>query len=108
MAGLLKAVGGLVIGIAILFGIATLFSGSAAGVAAGLIGALSYAFNGAVIFALGLMLEHLEAIRRECDRQSDMLTDLLRKMPKTDASPREPGVSQLDQLAKSSFKSRDI
>ncbi|WP_411905712.1 hypothetical protein [Rhizobium mayense] len=108
MAGLLKAVGGLVIGIAILFGIATLFIGSAAGVAAGLIGALSYAFSGAVIFALGLMLEHLEAIRRECDRQSDMLTDLLRKMPKTDASPRGPGVSPLDQLAKSTFKFKDI
>lgn len=98
----------MVIGIAILFGIATLFIGSAAGVAAGLIAALSYAFSGAGIYAFGLMLEHLEAIRGECGRQSDMLTDLLRRMPKTDAPPREPGVSHLDQLAKSSFKFKDI
>ncbi len=108
MAGLLKVVGSLVIIVGVLFGIAMLFAGSTAGTAAGLVVALSNAFSGAVIFAFGLMLEHLEAVRRECARQSDMLTDLLRRIPKTDASLREPGVSHLDQLAKSNFKFKDV
>lgn len=108
MAGLLKVVGGLVIGLAILFGIAMLFVESAGGVAAGLVVALSYAFSGAMIFAFGLMLEHLEAIRSECNRQSYMLKDLLRRMPKVDASTKESGVSHLDQLAKSNYTFKDV
>ncbi len=108
MVGLFKAVGGLVIALAIVMAIWMLAIGGINGFVAGLIGALIYAFCGAVIFAFGLMLEHLEAIRRTSVEQSEMLTELLRRMPKTDGVDRDPTARGVDQLAKSNFRFRDI
>jgi len=65
-------------------------------------------FCGAVIFTFGLMLEHLEAIRRNSTEQSEMLTELLRRTPQTDSSRRESMAQSLDQLTKSNFRFKDI
>ena len=108
MVGLFKAVGGLVVALAIVLPVSMLFIGGIGGFAAGLIPALLYAFCGAVIFTFGLMLEHLEAIRRDSDRQSEMLTELLRRASKAEPSGRDPTANNLDQLAKSNFRFREI
>ncbi|MBB6488379.1 hypothetical protein [Rhizobium lusitanum] len=108
MVGLFKAVGGLVIALAILVAILMLFIGGIQGFTAGVVAALVYAFWGAAIFAFGLMLEHLEAIRHNSVRQSEMLTELLRRAPKADPSGRDPAADSLDQLEKSKFRFRDI
>ncbi|OJY74143.1 MAG: hypothetical protein BGP09_27515 [Rhizobium sp. 60-20] len=108
MAGLFKAVGGVVIALAILAGISVLVAGGIGGFVPGLIIALSYAFCGAGIFAFGLMLEHLEAIRRNSARQSEMLTELLRRASKADPNGRDPTANSLDQLEKSKFRFKDV
>jgi len=108
MVALFKAVGGLVMALAIAIPIVMLFIGGIQGFTAGVIAALVYAFWGAVIFAFGLMLEHLEAIRYNSVRQSEMLTELLRRAPKADPSGRNPTAGSLDHLEKSTFRFKDI
>lgn len=108
MVDVLKAAGGLIIALAILAAVAVLFIGGIGGFVAGLPGALSFALGGVVILAFGLMLEHLEAIRRNSDRQSEMLTELLRRTPKTEPSHRDSMANSLDQLTKSSFRFKEI
>lgn len=108
MVGLFKGVGGLIIALAIVLAVSMLVVGGISGFVAGLIAALAYAFCGATIFAFGLMLEHLEAIRRNSVRQSEMLTELLRRVPKADSSGRNPMANSLDQLEKSAFRFKDI
>lgn len=82
--------------------------GGIGGLVAGLVVILLYGFCGAVIFTFGLMLEHLEVIRRDSARQSEMLSELLRRTPKTEPSHREPMAQSLDQLTKSNFRFKDI
>lgn len=108
MVGLFKAVGGIIVALAIVLAVSMLFIGGIGGFVAGLIAALAYAFCGAVIFTFGLMLEHLEAIRRNSTRQAEMLTELLRRTPKTGPSHREAMENNLDQLAKSNFRFKEI
>ncbi|NTJ08485.1 hypothetical protein [Rhizobium lusitanum] len=108
MVGLFKAVGGLVVAFAIVLAVSMLFIGGIGGFVAGLVAALFYAFCGAVIFTFGLMLEHLEAIRRDSARQSEMLTELLRRTPKTEPSHREATANNLDQLAQANFRFKEI
>ena len=108
MAGLFKVVGGLVIALAVVAAISMLAIGGIGGFFAGLVGALLYAFCGAAIFAFGLMLEHLEAIRWDSARQSEMLRELLQGASKADLSGRDPKANSLDQLEKSKFRFREI
>ncbi|NTF43447.1 hypothetical protein A6U86_33405 [Rhizobium sp. AC27/96] len=108
MVVLFKAVGGIVIAVAIMIGIWMLAIGGISGLVPGLVVTLMYAFCGAVIFTFGLMLEHLEAIRRDSARQSEMLTELLRRTPKTEPSHREAMANNLDQLVKSNFRFKEI
>lgn len=84
MVGLFKAVGGIIMGLAVVMAISMLVIGGIGAFFAGLVGALVFAFYGAVIFAFGLMLEHLEIIRWNSARQSEMLTELLRGASKSD------------------------
>lgn len=108
MVGLFKAVGGLVIGFAIAMAIWMLVIGGISGFVAGLIAALLYAFCGAVIFAFGSMLEHLETISRNSARQSEILAELLRGAPKAQPSGRDSAANSVDQLSKSNFRFKDI
>jgi fatty acid desaturase len=108
MARLFKVVGGLVIALAVVAAISILVIGGISGFFAALVTALLYAFWGAAIFAFGLMLEHLEAIRRDSARQSEMLTELIRKMPKPDHTPKASEANSLNQLTKSNFRFKDI
>jgi len=106
--GLFKVVGGLIIALAIVMAVSMLVIGGIGGFIAGLIAALAYAFCGAVIFTFGLMLEHLEAIRRDSTRQSEMLTELLQRTQKAGPAGRDPTANSLDQLEKSNFRFKDI
>ncbi|QND48481.1 hypothetical protein HB780_23110 [Rhizobium lusitanum] len=108
MVGLFKVVGGLVIALAIVMAVWMLAIGGIGGFAAGLVAALLYAFCGAVIFAFGVMLEHLKAIHRNSIRQSEMLTELLRGGPNAHLSGRDPAANNLDQLSKSNFRFKEI
>ncbi|MFJ6326335.1 MULTISPECIES: hypothetical protein [unclassified Rhizobium] len=108
MVVLFKVVGGLIIALALVMAISMLVVGGIGGFVAGLIAVLTYAFCGATIFAFGLMLEHLEAIRHHSVRQSEMLTELLHRAPKADSSGRNPTVNSVDQLEKSAFRFKDI
>ncbi|WP_120764123.1 MULTISPECIES: hypothetical protein [unclassified Rhizobium] len=63
---------------------------------------------GALICAFGLMLEHLETISRHSAKQAELLTELVRKMPKADSAARPSEANSLDQLTKSNFRFKDI
>lgn len=108
MVGLFKAVGGIIMGLAVVMAISMLATGGIGAFFAGLVGALVFAFYGAVIFAFGLMLEHLEVIRWNSARQSEMLTELLRGASKANSSVKDPAANSLDQLEKSKFRFKEV
>ncbi len=108
MVGLFKVVGGLVMAVAVVMAIWMVAIGGISGFFAGLIVILLWGFCGAAIFTFGLMLEHLVAIRQNSTEQSEMLTELLRRIPKTGSPHRESTAQSIDQLTKSNFRFRDI
>ncbi|MGY5780717.1 hypothetical protein [Rhizobium sp. LEGMi135b] len=63
---------------------------------------------GALISAFGLMLQHLETMTRNSARQTELLTELIRKMPGSDHAPGASEANGLDQLTKSNFRFKYI
>lgn len=108
MVSLLKAVGGLIIVLAIIAAILMLLIGNVAGFIEVLPGALSAAFGGVFIIAFALMLEHLETISRQSAQQTDLLVQLLYKTSTADPSHKASAPNSLDQLAKSNFRFKEI
>lgn len=108
MVSLLKAVGGLIIALAIIAAILMLFIEGITGFITVLPGSLSAAFGGVFIIAFALMLEHLETISQHSAQQTELLAQLLYKTSAADPAHTAPGRKSLDQLAGSNFRFKEI
>ncbi|HEY0124624.1 MAG TPA: hypothetical protein VGC14_23245 [Rhizobium sp.] len=108
MVSLLKAIGGLVIALAIIAAIVMLVVGGIEGFIAGLTDAISAAFGGVFIIAFALMLEHLETISQHSAQQTELLAQLVRKPSTAEPSHKAPGRNSLEQLAGSNFRFKEI
>jgi hypothetical protein len=108
MATLLKIAGSFIIAVGLLILVVVIVVGRNNPLTSDFPPVFGIILAGALISAFGLMLQHLETMTRNSARQTELLTELVRKIAKSDHTPRASEANSLDQLTKSNFRFKDI